>query len=264
MLSLSRTVRFCLNGDGSLAADAPRLNTFAAWPPMRGLGRYYELEVHCSGEPDPVTGYFMNITRIDAVVRSEALPLISDAAMAGDDVASLMRTLLETLNPVLDGSVVAVRLRPMPTWTICIEAKDMNHVLISQQYEFAAAHRLHVAALSEQENQDTFGKCNNPAGHGHNYRLEVTVRSGIEDDGHAMSPDALDALVDRHVVMVLDHKNLSCDVQQFAGLNTSVENIARVIWEMLADHVQEIGVELDHVRVWETAKTVATYCGGKA
>src|SRR5690348_12545521 len=79
MLELTRTVRFCLNGDGTLATDSAASNTFAWWPAMRGLGRYYELEVTCRGEADPVTGYFMNIKRIDEVVRQAALPRVSEA-----------------------------------------------------------------------------------------------------------------------------------------------------------------------------------------
>ena len=60
----------------------------------------------------------------------------------------------------------------------------MDHVLIRQQYEFAAAHRLHTDQLTKQENQQVFGKCNNPSGHGHNYRLEVAVKAPIDPDGH--------------------------------------------------------------------------------
>ena len=38
----------------------------------------------------------------------------------------------------------------------------------------SASHRLHSDALSEEENRATFGKCNNPHGHGHNYIVEVS------------------------------------------------------------------------------------------
>ena len=30
--------------------------------------------------------------------------------------------------------------------------------------------------MSDDENRRVYGKCNNPAGHGHNYWLEVTVK----------------------------------------------------------------------------------------
>src|SRR6185503_21069648 len=92
MLDLCRTVRFCLNGDAN-RPPAARHNGYAAWPPMRGLGRFYELDVCCAGEADPLTGYFLNITHIDAAVREHVLPYLaktletsprSDAAPMGE------------------------------------------------------------------------------------------------------------------------------------------------------------------------------------
>ncbi len=264
MLELTRTVRFCLNGDGTLAAEAAARNTFAWWPPMRGLGRYYELEVTCRGEADPVTGYFMNIKRIDEVVRKFVLPRFSEVARDPENslrLGGVMRCTIKALQPVLDCSVTAVVLRLAPSYSLTIQENAMQQVLITQQYEFSASHRLHVEHIGDQKNREIFGKCNNPAGHGHNYRLEVTVRSPIDSGGAITPVEELDELVDRVVVQKLDHKNLSVDVPEFAELNTSVENIARVIYEMLKSAVKSLHVELDQVRVWETGKTVCTYRG---
>ena len=63
----------------------------------------------------------------------------------------------------------------------------MNHLVMRQQYEFSAAHRLHVAKLSNEDNHQLFGKCNNPAGHGHNYRVEVAVRVVIDNTASSTS-----------------------------------------------------------------------------
>ena len=54
---------------------------------------------------------------------------------------------------------------------------------LTRRYMFSASHRLHSDAMSEEENPATYGKCNNPYGHGHNYTLEVTV-SGPVDRQH--------------------------------------------------------------------------------
>lgn len=263
-VDLSRTVRFCLMPDGSLAADAPVSNSFAAWPPMRGLGRYYELTVTCRGEPDERTGYFMNIKRIDAAARELALPVIADHA--GDpNLASqfggMLAAVIARLNAALDDSVIDVSLRLTPTLAIALEQTNMTRVRIAQQYDFAAAHRLHVPTMSEADNIATFGKCNNPAGHGHNYRVEVTVFAPVDANGGAMPAEQLDAIVNANVIEHLDHKNLDIDVPQFADMNTSVENIARVIYEMLGPAVASAGLQLDEVKVWETAKTVCSYRG---
>ena len=57
---------------------------------------------------------------------------------------------------------------------------------LTRRYMFAASHRLHAPTLSEEQNQATYGKCNNPHGHGHNYALEVTV-SGRAMEGSSGS-----------------------------------------------------------------------------
>lgn len=261
-LELSRTVRFTLGPDGSLASDAAASNTFAAWPPMRGLGRYYELEITCAGEADPVTGYFMNIKVIDAAVRQHALPII--AAAASDPAASmqlgaLMRQIMAAIDEPLEHSVRRAALRLAPTLMIALERDMLDHVYISQQYEFSAAHRLHAGELSDEQNQRIFGKCNNPAGHGHNYRVEVTAACPITGDGSVLAVEDLDATVDAAVIEKLDHKHLNVDVPEFAKLNPSVEHIAKVIYDMLEQPVRQIGAVLDQVRVWETSKTVCTY-----
>ena len=264
MLELSRTVRFCLSGEmGDLAS--PRDNTFSAWPAMRGLGRYYELAVTCRGEADPQTGYFINIKTIDQVVREHVLPalaeqIVDESAAATTPMGALMRRTHEAIDPPLNGTVSDVRLVLTPTLSLAIERNDMDHVIIRQQYEFSAAHRLHVPALSDDENRATFGKCNNPAGHGHNYRVEVSVRFPIDAQGRTLDPAELDAVVDREVIERLDHKHLNEDVPEFAGLNPSVEHIVKVVWQML-DGKLPGGATLDEVKVWETGKTVCAYRG---
>tara|TARA_R110002111_G_scaffold100814_1_gene156110 strand:- start:88 stop:951 length:864 start_codon:yes stop_codon:yes gene_type:complete len=278
MLELSRTVRFCINdpvppgvsrqGDEAVTGTDARDNTFAARPPMRGLGRYYELDVTCRGEADPQTGYFINIKQIDEAVHGHALPCIREAlfgrggsAMA--PIGGLMRGMLASLQPKLGGSVILLALRLTPTYSIALRSDDMEHVLIRQKYEFSAAHRLHVPGLSDQENRDVFGKCNNPAGHGHNYQLEVAVRLPIDPDGQTVDVEQIDAVVNQHAIELLDHKHLNTDVPQFSELNPSVENIVRVIWEMLADKFDGFGAGagLEELKVWETSKTVCCYRG---
>lgn len=134
-----------------------------------------------------------------------------------------------------------------------------DRVLISQQFDFAAAHRLHVDSMTEQQNQQIFGKCNNPSGHGHNYRLQVTVACPIDSTGRIMSAQQLDQIVDEHIIERFDHKHLNCDSPEFADLNPSVENIARVIYNLLDEQLANAPAELHQVKVWETDKTSCTY-----
>lgn len=264
MLELTRTVRFTLSGEES-DADSPRDNTFAGWPAARGLSRYFELAVTCRGTADPQTGYFINIKQIDTAVRDRVLPtlnaLIADSAAARDaPMGALMHELLTALQPDLHDSVDQIELVLSPFTRLAARNDDMNRVQLAQQYEFSAAHRLHVPGKSDDENRAIFGKCNNPAGHGHNYRVQVVVHADIDAHGKTLDPATLDAAVDRHCIQKLDHKHLNLDVPEFADRNPSVEHIAQVVWQMLVDHMPA-SAELAEVSVWETGKTVCTYRG---
>lgn len=133
-------------------------------------------------------------------------------------------------------------------------------VELTQCFEFSASHRLHVASLSEDENRRVFGKCNNPSGHGHNYRVEITVAGEASGPtGRVVELPMFEETVRREVIDRFDHKHLNTDTAEFAALNPSVENIARVIWELLRDKFAP--VRLKRIRVWETAKTYAEFAG---
>jgi 6-pyruvoyltetrahydropterin/6-carboxytetrahydropterin synthase len=274
MVELTRTIRFSLAGDGSLLQDMPKANTFAGWPPMPGLGRYYEIELTCLGQPDPQTGYFINIKKMDQAVREHALPLMSAAikedAADGSTVplGSLLRQMIQAIDPELPGEIAQLTLRLTPYLSITMEARTMSTVTIAHRYEFAAAHRLHVPEFDDKHNAEIFGKCNNPAGHGHNYQFEIALSWPIDDQGHAAPTDALDELIDQAVVDRLDHKHLNSDVPQFAELNPSVEHIAQVIFDWADKALAESSVlnegKLQAVTVWETGKTACTYRGSHA
>jgi len=71
---------------------------------------------------------------------------------------------------------------------------------LTRRYWFSASHRLHSDAMSAQENQAVYGKCNNPYGHGHNYVVEISV-SGPVDPATGMIANLadLDGFVEREV-----------------------------------------------------------------
>ncbi|MEM9021346.1 MAG: 6-carboxytetrahydropterin synthase [Planctomycetota bacterium] len=267
MLELTRTVRFNLTGDPA-DLESPRHNTFAGWPAARGLGRYFELSVVCRGTADPQTGYFINIKQIDTAVRDHALPrlnarLAEPRAACETPMGTLMHDLLVALQPDLRDSVAMIELALSPFSALAIRSNNMHRVQLKQQYEFSAAHRLHVPGKSDEENRAIFGKCNNPAGHGHNYRVQVVVDADIDADGRTLGSATLDAAVDRHCIQRLDHKHLNLDVPEFADLNPSVEHIAQVVWQMLVDQMPD-AANLAEISVWETGKTVCTYRGQPA
>jgi 6-pyruvoyltetrahydropterin/6-carboxytetrahydropterin synthase len=140
------------------------------------------------------------------------------------------------------------------------EATTMgSNVSLTRGYVFSAAHRLHSNAMSEEENQSVFGKCNNPYGHGHNYELEVTV-GGTPDSRTGMIIDLaqLDKIVNEEVVEKFDHKHLNEEVEPFAELNPTSENVAKVIYEKLAPRLNDL-VKFEKVLLRETPRSFFEY-----
>ena len=72
---------------------------------------------------------------------------------------------------------------------------------VTRRYGFPASHRLHAPQLSAEENQELYGKCNNPYGHGHNYSVEVSARGPADPKtGLAVDMSLLDGMVARLVL----------------------------------------------------------------
>jgi 6-pyruvoyltetrahydropterin/6-carboxytetrahydropterin synthase len=132
---------------------------------------------------------------------------------------------------------------------------------VTRQYQFAASHRLHAAALSEEENRRLYGKCNNPYGHGHNYVLEVSVRGPLAGStGRAVDPRVLDELVRREVVLPFDHKNLNREVPVFASVVPTSENLGYEICRRLKRNWKQVfpgeWPKLEKVRIGETPRNI--------
>lgn len=127
-------------------------------------------------------------------------------------------------------------------------------VHFSRRYRLSASHRLHTPRLSEQENRDAFGKCNNPYGHGHNYVIEVTVAGPVDSaTGMVVDMVALDELAKREMVERWDHTNLNDD-PVFAGEYVpSTENFVFEVEKIFARGAAELGVRLVRVRIEETS-----------
>lgn len=136
----------------------------------------------------------------------------------------------------------------------------MPRCSVTRRVHFNAAHRLHNPARPDEWNQQTFGVCNNPNYHGHNYEMDVTVEGEISpDSGYVMDIGDLKALVERHLLSRLDHRNLNLDVPWFRDRIPSAENIAVVCWEELS-RVLSPSLTL-RIRLWETPRNYVEYQG---
>lgn len=264
MLELKRTVRFSINPLPS-HAEARSANGFAGSPAMSGLARHYEIDAACRGRADPATGYLIDIKSIDRAVREAALPIIAEAChqAPGRDPAALLPSIFDAVAARLSAPLHTLTWRLSPYYSVEMHAASPSTALLRQRFDFAASHRLHVPTLSDEENRRHFGKCNNPSGHGHNYRIEPCIRLDLS----AAAPLALEQLeriTSDAVIQRFDHKNLNTDTREFAdgsGLNPTVENIARVCYDLLAPAIAAASpsARLQSVTVWETDRTSCTY-----
>ena len=135
----------------------------------------------------------------------------------------------------------------------------MEHkVSVYRREHFNAAHRLNNPLWDEARNNEVFGKCNNPSYHGHNYEIEVKVTGKpAADTGFVVDLKLISDLIKEYVVEKFDHKNLNLDVEEFANLNPTAENIVVVIYNILRDKIEK---HLDlQVRLYETPRNFAEY-----
>jgi 6-pyruvoyltetrahydropterin/6-carboxytetrahydropterin synthase len=130
---------------------------------------------------------------------------------------------------------------------------------LGRRYHFAASHRLHSPVLSEAENNQLYGKCNNPYGHGHNYILEVLVSGKIDPaTGMIANLADLDGFVEREVLEPFDHKSLNEDVDAFRSTVPTTENLCIEIFRRLKPFPK---ANLERVRIQETSNNSFEYAG---
>ena len=107
-------------------------------------------------------------------------------------------------------------------------------VTVTRRLHFNAAHRVHNPAMSDEENRRTFGKCNNPNWHGHNYILDVSVKGGVDErTGYVIDLSAIKEIVTREVIDKVDHRNLNLEVDFLRGIIPTTENLVVAMWRVL-------------------------------
>jgi len=133
-------------------------------------------------------------------------------------------------------------------------------VYITRKASFSASHRLFNPAWSDAKNQEVFGKCNNPRGHGHNYDVEVTV-AGVPEasTGMVMDLKRLADVIEQEVIERVDHKHLNEDVDFMRGLIPTAENIAMQFWKILEPRIA--GGKLVSIKLYESANNFVEYRG---
>jgi len=133
-------------------------------------------------------------------------------------------------------------------------------MIVTARLTFSAAHRLHNPNRDAQWNRDTYDKCDNPRGHGHNYAIEVSVKGRIDPEtGMVIDLKRLKDIMRERVVDRVDHTNLNEDVDFLRDVIPTAENLARCFWQQLAPAITN--GELYEVMLQETERNSVRYRG---
>lgn len=138
-------------------------------------------------------------------------------------------------------------------------------IFVTKKTHFNAAHRLHNPNKSEEWNRKTFGKCNYPNWHGHNYVLEVTVAGHPDPEtGFVIDLSKLKQIMEKKILEPCDHRNLNLDVPFLEGIMPTTENLVKAFYNELKDEVEAVcaeGGKLYSVKLYETERNIAEYRG---
>jgi 6-pyruvoyltetrahydropterin/6-carboxytetrahydropterin synthase len=120
---------------------------------------------------------------------------------------------------------------------------------VTAEDTFAAGHYL----------RDYKGKCENP--HGHNYKVQVTLRGEKLDRAGLLLDFKNLKVVMKHVIDYLDHQMMN-DIEPFTRINPSAENLAKYFFDETNARLKQatdgrVGVK--QVTIWETETSIATY-----
>ncbi|MDJ0635304.1 MAG: 6-carboxytetrahydropterin synthase [Xenococcaceae cyanobacterium MO_188.B29] len=247
--------------------EAKNKQYFGACTNFPGHGHNYVLYVSLAGEIDKY-GMVQNLSDVKRVIKSEVTSQLNYAYL--NDVWSefqqtlpttenIARVIWHRLAPHLP--LVEIKLFETPELWADYQGNNMEASLTVKTH-FSAAHRLALPHLDLAENTNIYGKCARPNGHGHNYHLEVSVIGEIDDrTGMIVDLVALQNVIDEYVVEPFDHTFLNKDIPYFAEVVPTAENIALHIAQLLTKPIQELGVELDKVKLIESPNnSCEIYC----
>jgi 6-pyruvoyltetrahydropterin/6-carboxytetrahydropterin synthase len=265
MHKLARQIRFSINPFLEERPDG--FNSYASRPCGQGFALYFSLWVELVGPVDAETGFVVNVVEIDRQVRTMVVPIFAErigtAFRAGkhlslsDVVAILQETFTQLEGRFGSLPVSRLSLDLSPLRSLAFDPEERRVFYFSEKFEFAATHTLWNDKYSEEKNLAVFGKCANPAGHGHNYVVQVTVQRPMSRE--ELDIGGFEKTVSEELISCVDHKNLNVQVPEFGRMNPTVENIARFAWEKLEGKFTYS--TLSSITVWENDRTLCTYCG---
>jgi 6-pyruvoyltetrahydropterin/6-carboxytetrahydropterin synthase len=136
-------------------------------------------------------------------------------------------------------------------------------MLLTRRAEFSASHSCYNPRLTEQQNRDLYGELSGTHGHGHNYRVEVTLEGDPDPvTGMVVDLKLLKDVIQREIVDPMDHRHLNREVPPFDVVVPTAENLAKEIWTRLSPHLNFGNARLRSIRLFETGDLYVEYDGG--
>ncbi|UCG61111.1 MAG: 6-carboxytetrahydropterin synthase [Candidatus Zixiibacteriota bacterium] len=233
--------------------DAQNEELFGRAASTSGHGHHYRLRVTLQGQVDGVHGMIFPEREAREILSelhhqldhrnlSTDVPQLRDMPMTTEMLSLYFFDYLKTRMPVS-------RVKLYENDEFFAEYLGSNRWFMAYTGEFHAAHRLHCRELTEAENLSVYGKCNNPRGHGHLYRVECSIEGSADRESGVLYK--LDDLI-RSINTQLDdwnYKHLDLDTSDFTDKTTTGENILMVLWSKLE---VSLGNRLSRLRLWET------------
>lgn len=233
-------------------------------------GHNYVLHVRLKAEPDKYTGMIINLIDLKKILKEKVLKAFDHKNLNLD--TPYFKTLLPTtenlckiiwnlLQQDLSDKLDRVLIYELDNFYAYYKGVN-NMFYITRIYTFSASHRLHNEKLTEEENRKVFDKCNNYNAHGHNFKLEVTIKGPLDPvTGMVYDLVEMDKIINEQIIMKLDHKNLHANVEELKGMVTTGENLTRYIWDKIDN--QFLPAKLHKIKLFETDRNYFEYKGGK-
>jgi len=233
--------------------DEENRQLFGMASAVSGHGHYYRLRVTLHGDIDDDSG--MIYPEREAESYLEELKDLIDHKNLNTDVRELAEKPMTTeclaryFYERLNRNMPVGRVRLWENPYFFAEYHSENYYMLGLKDSFQAAHRLHCTSMNEGQNTETFGKCNNLAGHGHNYVIEATLNGEFDEKTGILFPlfDFQDAL--KVAIKDWHYKHLDRDTPDFSDCVSTGENIVRKLCPKIE---QRLGRDLSRLRLWET------------
>jgi 6-pyruvoyltetrahydropterin/6-carboxytetrahydropterin synthase len=233
-------------------SEAENLERFGRAASPAGHGHGYRLRATLAGPVDHDSGLIVPhetssraLAALHALLDHRNLNVeVADLAGSPMTTECLARFIFRRLAE--DLPVARVRLHETPE---IFAEYDGRRVALGLERSFSAAHCLRNPGFTEEENRRVFGKCSNPSGHGHRYRVQATLAGRLDErSGTLFHLGRFEEAVES-TLGAWNGRHLDLEVADFHGSPSTGENILRALWPRLDSSLDGM---LARLRLFET------------